>query len=134
MFTIETRADVIAIARTFGPSALVHAVKFGTVRPEACEVIRECQIWALREKILIEEVNDGNREYTIEAVFSSKKFGDEYFTGFEEIRIIRYGFAPFDLSVQSAMEHRYINSTQLGKVLEEIAARNEAAKWLFRIE
>ncbi|AXN57847.1 hypothetical protein [Acinetobacter phage ABPH49] len=115
MFTIETRADVIAIARTFGPAALAHAVNFGTLRPEACQVIRDCQNWAMRETVLIEEVNDGNREYTIEAVFSAKKFGNEYYTGFEEIRIVRYGFSPFDLSVQAAMENRHISRISWGE-------------------
>ncbi|URC22245.1 hypothetical protein CHUUTOTORO_01600 [Serratia phage vB_SmaM-ChuuTotoro] len=131
MFTIETRADVVAVARAFGPEALRHAVKFGTLGAEASAIIRDCQTWAREENVVIEECNDGNNYFMVEAVFKSVKIGNEYFTGLTEIDIVRHGFGAYRVTVEQAMNNGLINSDQLGRVLGEIAARNAAAKWLF---
>lgn len=134
MFSIKNRSDVVAVARTFGPEALRHVAKFGTLGPEACDIIRDCRDWAMKETVIIEESNDGNNYFMVEAVFKSVKIGNEYFTGLTEIDICRHGFGAYRVTVEQAMNNGLINSDQLGRVLEEISARNAASKWLFHTQ
>ena len=127
MFTLNHFSDVVAVAKTFGVAALRYAMENGTVSIGACQTINDCMQWAANDHVSIENVNDGNIEYSVDAVFSTVKLAGLHITGLNEIRISRVGFGSFYGTVSDAMEAGIINPEQLGKVLAEIAKRNEAA-------
>lgn len=128
MFTLNHFSDVVAVAKTFGVAALRYAMDNGTVSVGACHTIRDCMAWAANDHVSIENVNDGNIEYSIDAIFTYEKIAGLYITGLDEIRISRVGFGSFYGDVREAMEKGIINAEQLGNVLKVIAQRNEAAK------
>jgi hypothetical protein len=128
MFTLNHFSDVVAVANTFGIDALRYAMDNQTVSPGATRTICECMAWATNQTVSIENVNDGNIEYSVDAVFTSEKIAGLYITGLDQIRISRVGFGSFHGDVREAMEKGIINAEQLGKVLNEIALRNAAAK------
>ena len=126
MFTLNSFADVVAVAKTFGRQALHHALDNKTVSPGTCMTIIDCFKWSNNSVIHIESVNDGNNEYEVKAVFSTEEIAGLHITGIDNIRISRVGYGSFHGSVQDAMAGKYITAEQLGKVLAEIAVRNEA--------
>ncbi|ELL7856442.1 hypothetical protein AAGG91_002819 [Salmonella enterica] len=128
MFTLNHFSDVVAVAKTFGVDALRYAMDNNTVSVGACHTIRDCMKWAANKVVSIDNFNDGNNEYSIDAVFSTENVAGLYITGLDDIRISRTGFGPFYGDARKAMEKGIINAEQLGKVLKEIALRNEAAK------
>lgn len=127
MFTLNHFSDVVAVAKTFGVDALRYAMDNRTVSPGATRTICECMAWAANQTVSIENVNDGNVEYSIDAVFIVEKIAGLSITGLNEIRISRVGFGSFYGDVREAMEKGIITPEQLGKVINEIALRNEAA-------
>lgn len=127
MFTLNHFSDVVAVAKTFGVAALEHAVKNSTVSPGACRTIHDCMAWAANNVVSVENVNDGNNEYSIDAVFTHEDLAGMRITGLDDICISRDGFGSFYGDVRSAMEQGIINAEQLGRVLKEIALRNEAS-------
>lgn len=128
MFTLNHFSDVVAVANTFGIDALRYAMDNHTVSQGATRTICECMAWATNQTVSVDNFNDGNNEYSVDAVFTSEKIAGLYITGLDQIRISRTGFGSFDGDVREAMENGIINAEQLGKVLKEIALRNEAAK------
>lgn len=130
MFSIKTFADVITVAKTFGRPALDHAIAHSTLSQDANEVIFKCISWAASQIVSIENVNDGNVEYSVDATFRYEDAAGKYITQLQDIRIIRQGFGSYDVSVQEAMVKGYITADTLGRLLEEIRRRNDAAKAL----
>lgn len=128
MFTLNHFSDVVAVANTFGVAALRYAMDNQTVSPGATRTICECMAWATNETVSVDNFNDGNNEYSVDAVFTTEKLAGLYITGLDQIRISRTGFGSFYGSVREAMEAGIINAEQLGKLLTEIASRNAAAK------
>ena len=130
MFTIKTRSDVLAVAKTFGLDALTHIMTNCTMTPEANRAITECMQWASNEVITIEHVNDGNNVYEVDALFNAVNVAGRYCTGIDDITIIRSGIGNYSMSLREAMDRKEITLEQCGKVLNEITARNEAAEIL----
>lgn len=128
MFTINSYSDVVSIAKTFGVDALKHVVTFHTMTEQAEGIITSCMKWARSQTVMIEEVNDGNVEYSIHASFSrTKEFTGTYQTLLNDITIIRCGFGAYDASVSEAMSKGYIDAEALAKVINIITDKNEAA-------
>lgn len=128
MFTLNHFSDVVAVAKTFGVAALEYAMKNGTVSPGACQTIRDCMKWAANNVVSVDNFNDGNNEYSVDAVFTSENVCGLYITNLDDICISRAGFGSFYGNARDAMQQGIINAEQLGKVLKEIALRNDAAK------
>ncbi len=128
MFTLNHFSDVVAVANTFGIDALRYAMDNHTVSPGATRTICECMAWATNQTVSIDNFNDGNNEYSVDAVFVTEKVAGMHITGLDQITIIRTGFGSFDGTVREAMEQHIITPEQLGKVLNEITLRNAAAK------
>lgn len=128
MFTLNHFSDVVAVAQTFGMDALRYAMDNRTVSPGATRTICDCMAWAANQTVSIDNFNDGNNEFSVDAVFTTEKLAGLYITGLDQIRISRTGFGSFYGDVREAMEKGIINAEQLGKVLTEIASRNAAAK------
>lgn len=128
MFTLNHFSDVVAVANTFGVDALRYAMDNRTVSTGATRTICECMAWAANQTVSIENFNDGNNEFSVDAVFVTEKVAGMHITGLDQITIIRTGFGSWSGTVREAMEQYIINPEQLGKVLNEIALRNAAAK------
>lgn len=128
MFTLNHFSDVVAVANTFGVDALRYAMDNHTVSPGATRTISDCMSWATNQTVSIDNFNDGNNEYSVDAVFSTEKIAGLYITGLEQITILRTGFGYFDGTARQAIEQGIITPEQLSKVLNEIALRNAAAK------
>lgn len=124
-FTITSYADVANIAKTFGPEALKYAVSNGNLTKEQCYLIGSCKRWAVLTFVEIENVNDGNIEYTVDAVFESINLGGIYNTNLNDVRIIRTGFGAYDVPVREAMEKGYITPAILSMIMTEAKERNE---------
>lgn len=124
-FTILSYTDVVSIAKTFGADALKYAVANGNLTKEQCYLIGSCKRWAVSRNIEIENVNDGNIEYTVDAVFQAVDLGGIYNTNLNDVRIIRTGFGAYDVPVREAMEKGYINPTILNMIMTEAKNRNE---------
>lgn len=131
MFTIKTRQDVLAVAKTFGTAALDHVLANSTINADANRAIIECREWAANEVIKIEHVNDGNTVYEIDASFTATKAAGFYCTGLDEIIIVRTGMGNYTLSLHEAMRLNEISVEQCANLLAEITARNVAAGLLF---
>ncbi len=127
MFALNSFSDVVAVAKTFGPAALRHVTEKHTISMEAERRIFDCMKWAASTVIEIDNVNDGNIEYSVDAVFTSEKVAGVYYTGLDEITIIRQGFGSYTVTVREAMAKGYITKEQLSNVISIITARNEAA-------
>lgn len=132
MFSITCRSDVIEIARTFGPEALRHVIKFGTLGPEVSKIIHDCFCWAGSRTITINEVNDGNRNYELFAKFESVVLNGVHFSGLADITIIQTGFGSFSVSVEEAMQKGYITPDQLRMVLSVVSDRQKAREVLWK--
>lgn len=130
MFSIKSFADVILVSKTFGRGALDHAVAHCTLSSEQNQIIRNCIRWAGNRIVTLEQVNDGNREYTVDAVFQVDKWCGEYVTWMKDVTIIRLGFASFAGPIGEALKQGIITKEQIEKLSKEITERNEAAKWL----
>lgn len=128
MFTLNHFSDVVAVAKTFGTDALRYAMDNRTVSPGATRTICECMAWAVNQTVSIENFNDGNNEYSIDAMFTVEKIGGMHITGLNHITIIRTGFGAWDGSARDAIEQHIITPEQLGKVLNEIGQRNAACE------
>lgn len=124
-FTITSYADVANIAKTFGPEALKYAVSNGNLTKEECYLIGSCKRWAVSRNIEIENVNDGNIEYSVDAVFQVVDLGGIYNTNLNDVRIVRTGFGAYDVPVREAMEKGYINPAILSMIMTEAKQRNE---------
>ena len=132
MFTLNHFSDVVAVAKTFGVAALEYAMKNGTISIGACQTIRDCKRWAASHTIEIENVNDGNIEYSVDVHFTAEKIGGSFYTMLQDLTIVRTGFGSYSVDVRTAMEKGYINPEILASVMKEINERNEAAAWLFK--
>ena len=128
MFTLNHFSDVVAVAKTFGIDALRYAMDNRTVSPGATRTICECMAWSKNQTVSIDNFNDGNNEFSIDAVFTCEKIAGLYITGLNDIRISRTGLGSFYGEVREAIEQGIITPEQLNNVLKEIALRNEAAK------
>ncbi len=128
MFSIKTFADVITVAKTFGRPALDHAIAHSTLSQDANEVIFKCISWAASQVVSIENVNDGNVEYSVAATFQYEDIAGKYITQLQDITIVRQGFGAYSVSVQEAMTKGYITAQTLGSLINEIQRRNDAAK------
>ncbi|BDU13346.1 hypothetical protein [Escherichia phage phiWec190] len=124
--TILSYTDVVNIAKTFGAEALKYAVSNGNLTKEQCYLIGGCKRWAVSRNIEIENVNDGNTEYSVDAVFQSVDLGGIYNTNLNDVRIVRTGFGAYDVPVREAMEKGYINPTILNMIMTETKQRNDA--------
>ncbi|QUL77429.1 hypothetical protein A73_8 [Escherichia phage A73] len=124
-FTITSYTDVANIAKTFGPEALKYAVSNGKLTKEQCYLIGSCKRWAASRNIEIENVNDGNIEYSVDAVFKAVYLGGIYNTNLNDVRIVRTGFGAYDVPVREAMEKGYINPAILSMIMTEAKERNE---------
>lgn len=131
MFTITSRNDVLTIAKTFGVAALDHIINNSTMSIEASHAIHSCRKWAASDVICIENFNDGNNVYEIEAHYKSEKVGGFYCTGIDDIHITRTGNGSFVHTLRDAMANKEISTEQCSKLIAEITARNEAAAILF---
>lgn len=131
MFTLNHFSDVVAVAKTFGVAALDYAIKHGTISIGACQTIRDCKRWAAATSIQIENVNDGNIEYSVDAHFTAEQVGTEFHTFLQDVTIVRTGFGAYSVSVREAMEKGYINPEILANVMNSIKERNDASRWLF---
>ena len=125
-FSITSFADVLVLARTFGKAGLEHAVSNGHMHPEYCRIIGSCKRWAVSRNIEIENFNDGNNEYTVDAVFESVDLGGIYNTNLNDVRIVRTGFGAYDVSIREAMDKGYISKDQLAYIMQQTKERNEA--------
>lgn len=132
MFTINSFADVVAVARTFGVAALRHIVEKHTISMDAERMIYDCQKWAASKTIEIENVNDGNIEYSVDVVFKAERLGGDSYTNLDDLTITRTGFGSYSVGVREAMAKGYINADKLNKIMSEIKARNEASDVLFK--
>ena len=130
MFTLNHFSDVVAVAKTFGTAALDYAIKHGTISIGAAQTIRDCKRWADSKTIAIENVNDGNIEYSVDAHFTTEQVGIEFHTLLQDVTIVRTGFGAYSVTVREAMEKGYIDAAILGSIMNTIKERNEAAKWL----
>ena len=128
MITIKTFADVVNVAKTFGRAALDHIVTNNTLTEEANNVIFDCLAWAANQVVSVESVNDGNREYEVNAIFQAQKMCGEYVTFISDVTIIRLGYAPFTGTVDEAIKEKVITPETLKRVLKVISDRNDAAK------
>lgn len=128
MFTLNHFSDVVAVAKTFGVNSLRYAMDNFTVSPGDTRTICECMAWATNQTVSIDNFNDGNTEYSIDALFTTEKIAGLYITGLDDITISRQGTGYFYGSARAAIEHKVISTEQLDKVLKEIALRNDAAK------
>lgn len=124
-FSIQSYADVANIAKTFGPHALEYAVSNGNLTKEQCYLIGSCKRWSVSRNIEIENVNDGNIEYTVDAVFQAVDLGGIYNTNLNDVRIIRTGFGAYDVSIREAMDKGYISKDQLAYIMQQTKERNE---------
>jgi hypothetical protein len=124
-FSIQSYADVATIAKTFGPQALEYAVSNGNLTKEQCYLIGSCKRWAISRNIEIENVNDGNIEYSVDAVFQSIDLGGIYNTNLNDVRIVRTGLGSYDVSIREAMEKGYISKDQLAYIMQQTKERNE---------
>lgn len=124
-FSIQSYADVANIAKTFGPQSLEYAVSNGNLTKEQCYLIGSCKRWSVSRNIEIENVNDGNIEYTVDAVFQSIDLGGIYNTNLNDVRIIRTGFGAYDVSIREAMDKGYISKDQLAYIMQQTKERNE---------
>ncbi len=131
MFTIKTRSDVLAVAKTFGVAALDYIIANSTINADANRAIIDCRLWAANEVITIEHVNDGNTVYELDARFTAVKAAGIYCTSIDDITIIRSGQGNFSMPLREAMARNEISTEQLSKVLSEITARNEASAVLY---
>lgn len=126
MFTINSYADVLVLAKTFGNAALAYAVSNGTIQPEQCRLIGSCKRWASSSTIELENFNDGNNEYTVDAVFEAVDLGGIYNTNLNDVRIVRTGFGAYDVSIREAMDTGYIHKDTLAYIMQQTKERNEA--------
>ena len=131
MFTLNHFSDVVAVAKTFGVSALEYAMKNGTISIGACQTIRDCKRWAASEVIEIENVNDGNIEYSVDINFKSEFCGDNYITMLQDMSVVRTGFGAYNVDIKTAMEKGYITPAILANAIEEINKRNAASTVLY---
>lgn len=128
MFTLNSYSDVVAVAKTFGIDALRYAMDNRTVNPDTTTLICQCLAWAANQTVSVENVNDGNNEYSVDAVFTVEKIGAMHITGLNHITIIRTGFGAWSGNIREAMEQGIINTEQLTKLLKEIGERNAASE------
>lgn len=128
MFTIKSYSDVIAVANTFGRGALDHAIANHTLTQEASQMIFDCIAWAASTVINLESFNDGNIDFSVDAVFESQKIDGNFLTQLHDITIVRTGFGAYAVSVNEAMTEGYITTEQLRKILSTIKDRNNACK------
>ncbi|WEM33085.1 hypothetical protein EJP02_024 [Escherichia phage EJP2] len=126
MFTINSYADVLVLAKTFGNAALDYALQNGTIQPEQCRLIGSCKRWAVSNTIALENFNDGNNEYSVDAVFEAVDLGGIYNTNLNDVRIVRTGFGAYDLSIREAMDTGYISKDVLAHIMQLCVERNEA--------
>lgn len=126
-FTTNTYNDVLVLAKTFGIAALDYAVQNSTVNTAFPALVRDCRRWATRQVIELQNVNDGNVEYSVDAVFKSEKVLDnQYTTNLNDITITRSGFGAYTKPARQAMNDGDINADTLDYILNEVRERNEA--------
>lgn len=125
-FTTNSYNDVLVLAKNFGVPALDYAVQNSTVDIAFPGLVRECRRWAARQTIELNSVNDGNIEYSIDAVFKAVKVRDTYITNLDDITIVRTGFGAYTKTVTQAMNDGDINADSLQYVLNAIRERGEA--------
>lgn len=126
MFTIQSYADVVTVAKTFGPAALDFAIQNRTINADAGYIVHGCKEWATSQDIELANVNDGNTEYTITAIFKAEKLLNDYETYIDNVTIIRTGFCSYELSLGDAILGHEITLSVVSGLLEEIRLRNEA--------
>lgn len=127
MFPIKTFADVVAVAKTFGPDALSYAFKNSTLNQDANNLITSCFCWASNPTVAVESFNDGNNCYEVEAIFTRGNLAGFFTTSLDDIEIIRTGFGAYRMPVRQALEKKEINHEQMMSILNSIHARNAAA-------
>jgi hypothetical protein len=125
-FSITSYADVLVLARTFGKAGLEYAVSNGHMHPEYCRIIGSCKRWATNSTIELENFNDGNNEYSVDAVFDAVDLGGIYNTNLNDVRIVRTGFGAYDVSIREAMDTGYISKDLLAYIMQQTKERNEA--------
>lgn len=125
-FSITSYADVLVLARTFGKAGMEYAVNNGHMHPEYCRIIGSCKRWATNNTIELENFNDGNNEYTVDAVFEAVDLGGIYNTNLNDVRIVRTGFGAYDVSIREAMDTGYISKDLLAYIMQQTKERNEA--------
>ncbi|QXO11736.1 hypothetical protein pEaSNUABM44_00040 [Erwinia phage pEa_SNUABM_44] len=129
-FTTNSFNDVLVLAKTFGVAALDYAVQNNTINIAFPALVRECKRWATRQIIELQNVNDGNLEYSIDAVFKAELVLDQYDTNLNDITVVRTGFGAYTKPVRQAMQDGDINADTLEYILNDVRQRNEARKVL----
>lgn len=126
-FTTNSFNDVLVLAKNFGVAALDYAVQNSTVDVAFPALVRECRRWAARQVIELQNVNDGNVEYTIDAVFKAEKvLSNLYVTNLDDITINRCGFGAYTKPARQAMADGDINADTLSFIVNAIREKGEA--------
>ncbi|UYE98462.1 hypothetical protein XbC2_33 [Xanthomonas phage XbC2] len=127
-FTTNSYNDVLVLAKTFGVDALEYAVQNSTVDVAFPALVRECKRWATRQVIELQNVNDGNVEYSVDAVFKAEYEPaiNQYITNLDDITITRTGFGSFTKNARQAMNDGDINADTLAFIVNAIREKGEA--------
>lgn len=125
-FTTNSFNDVLVLAKTFGVAALDYAVQNSTVNMAFPALVRDCRRWATSQIIELQNVNDGNVEYSVDAVFKAEYEPaiNQYITNLNDITITRSGFGAYTKPARQAIGD--INADTLNYILNEVRERNEA--------
>lgn len=129
-FTTNSFNDVLVLAKTFGTDALEFAIKNNTVNVAFPSLVRECKTWATRQIVELQNVNDGNIEYSLDAVFKAELVLDRYETNLKDITVVRTGFGAYIKPALIALSDGDINTDTLEYIINDVRNRNEARKVL----